>query len=241
MVDPNSGLAFTVEVGTCAIGMSLKSATDDHTSNRQRFYLGQHGSIFSAQCPGLVIAAAEDSTVKLDIFHINKKKLKWKFSHGMIESVSSPGKVLADKLVPTKVKSGLCEQHTGCRQPEDWEECIAHMDGLGFRNEPSCSTAFVAGTNPQWKPGCWQGTDKCLVYNTPPHTATRKAYSTGNPGLCLCTHDTPIVLQDTNTSTTGSSLKWIRMNTRLLESSTGQVVTATKDHLLSNKQTNNET
>jgi len=113
------------------------------------------------------------------------------------------------------------------------------MDGLGFSNEPSCGTYKRTGTEATWSPGCWQGNTGCLMYNTPPHTATRKAYSTGYPGLCLCTHD--IVLQDTNTSTTGSSLKWIRMNTRLLESSTGQVVTATKDHLLSNKQTNNET
>ena len=37
--------------------MGLVSQYDDIASQRQQFYLGQHGSIFSAVCPGLVISA----------------------------------------------------------------------------------------------------------------------------------------------------------------------------------------
>ena len=98
IVNPLSGLALAVEDGTCANGMSLNSETDDHTSSRQMFYLGQHGSIFSAQCPGLVIAAdstSDSSAIKLEIFQHNEEKLKWKFTNGMVESVLYPGMVLA--------------------------------------------------------------------------------------------------------------------------------------------------
>ena len=99
LVNPNSGLALEVEHHDhCANGMNLKSVSDDHTTTRQKFYLGQHGSIFSAHCPGLVIAShdlAESSPVKLEAFRINEKKLKWKFSNGMIESVKRPGMFLA--------------------------------------------------------------------------------------------------------------------------------------------------
>eukprot|EP00956_Cyclotella_meneghiniana_P044196 scaffold306411_cov139-Cyclotella_meneghiniana.AAC.1 len=98
IVNPNSGLAMTVDHGTCSNGLSLSSSTDNHTSIRQQFYLGQHGSIFSAQCPGLVLAAdnsTDDFSVALEIFLINQKKLKWKFANGMVESVSNSGMVLA--------------------------------------------------------------------------------------------------------------------------------------------------
>ena len=95
VVNPNSGLAFEIQGGTCTNGMSLKSANDDYTSARQRFYLGQHGSIFSAHCPGLVIASDGDSAVKLEVFRINEKKLKWKFNNGTIESIATEGKALA--------------------------------------------------------------------------------------------------------------------------------------------------
>eukprot|EP00956_Cyclotella_meneghiniana_P003491 scaffold4251_cov37-Cyclotella_meneghiniana.AAC.6 len=88
VLNPTSGLAMTVDGGTCSNGLSLSSTTDDHTSIRQQFYLGQHGSIFSAQCPGLVVAAdnsTDNFSVKLEIFQINQKKLKWeclKLWHG---------------------------------------------------------------------------------------------------------------------------------------------------------------
>ena len=98
VVNPNNGLAFEIEDSTCANGMSLNSAVDDHTNARQRFYLGRHGSIFSAHCPGLVIASNDSggtSAVKLEVFRINEKKMKWKFSNGTIESVAVEGAALA--------------------------------------------------------------------------------------------------------------------------------------------------
>ena len=101
IVNPNSGSALTVDEGICANGMNLSSAPDDMKNPRQKFYLGQHGSIFSAQCPGLVIAAdpSNDGTnidIKLQNFRINEKTQKWKFINGMIESVSNSGMVLAN-------------------------------------------------------------------------------------------------------------------------------------------------
>ena len=93
-------LAFEIEAGTCRNGMLLNPTyLIDNKETRQKFYLGQHGSIFSAHCPGLVIASqneqSEDQTIKLEAFRINDKKMKWKFSDGMIESVSKPGMFLA--------------------------------------------------------------------------------------------------------------------------------------------------
>ena len=88
---------MTVDGGTCSNGSSLSSTTGGHTSIRQQFYLGQHGSIFSAQCPGLVLAAdnsTDNFSVKLEIFQINQKKLKWKFANGTVGSVSNSGMVL---------------------------------------------------------------------------------------------------------------------------------------------------
>ena len=88
---------MTVDDGTCSNGSSLRSTTDENTSIRQQFYLGQHGSIFSAQCPGLVLAAdnsTDNFSVKLEIFQINQKKLKWKFANGTVGSVSNSGMVL---------------------------------------------------------------------------------------------------------------------------------------------------
>ena len=98
IVNPISGHALAAEDGTCANGMSLNSEIDDHTSSRQKFYLGQHGSIFSAQCPGLVIAADgsnDSNSVNLEIFQQSEKKLKWKYIDGMVESVLYSDMVLA--------------------------------------------------------------------------------------------------------------------------------------------------
>ena len=99
VVNPNSELAMTVDDGTCSNGLSLSSNADDHTSIRQQFYLGQHGSIFSAQCPGLVLAAdnsTDNFSITLEIFQMNQKKLKWKFANGVIESVLKSGMILAN-------------------------------------------------------------------------------------------------------------------------------------------------
>eukprot|EP00956_Cyclotella_meneghiniana_P016080 scaffold25166_cov79-Cyclotella_meneghiniana.AAC.1 len=99
VVNPNSRLAMTVDGGTCSNGLSISSAAEDHTSIRQQFYLGQHGSLFSAQCPGLVLAAdnsTDNFSAVLEIFQMNQKKLKWKFANGMVESVLLSGMVLAN-------------------------------------------------------------------------------------------------------------------------------------------------
>ena len=101
VVKPISGLAMAVDGSTCSHGLNLISNADDHTSIRQQFYLGQHGSIFSAQCPGLVLAADNSNdrfSVILETFQIDQKKLKWKFTNGMIESVSNSGMVLAQNF-----------------------------------------------------------------------------------------------------------------------------------------------
>ena len=95
IVNRNSGLAFAVDDSTCANGMSLSLADDDHTSLTQQFYLGQHGSIFSAKCQGLVIEAIDMDSVQLQIFRVDDKTQKWKFTDGMIESAMHPGMVLA--------------------------------------------------------------------------------------------------------------------------------------------------
>ena len=106
IVNSKSGLAFAVDDSVCANGMSLTLADDDHTSLTQQFYLGQHGSIFSAKCRGLVIESIDMVSVQLQIFRVKDIKQKWKFTHGMIESVMHPGTILAYKntvLPPRKV------------------------------------------------------------------------------------------------------------------------------------------
>ena len=75
--------------------------------------------------------------------------------------------VADNELNGVKVTSGLCEQHAGCRQPADWEECHAHMDGAGFRNSPGCQSYKKTATEASWSAGCWQGNTGCLMYNTP--------------------------------------------------------------------------
>ena len=98
IVNGNNGLALAVNDNVCKNGMSLISADDDHADKKQQFYLGQHGSIFSAQCPGLVIEATgsnENSPVQLAIAVLGDNKQKWKFTNGMVESVEYPGMVLA--------------------------------------------------------------------------------------------------------------------------------------------------
>ena len=95
IVNPISGLAMAVDGSICSNGLNLISNVDDHTNKSQQFFLGQHGSIISAQCPGLVLAAKDSSSVILEIFQMNQKKLKWKFANGMVESVSNSGMFLA--------------------------------------------------------------------------------------------------------------------------------------------------
>ena len=95
MVNRNSGLAFAVDDSVCANGMSLTLVADDHTSLTQQFYLGQHGSIFSAKCRGLVIEAIDMDSVQLQILRVKDNTQKWKFTNGMIENVLHPGMVLA--------------------------------------------------------------------------------------------------------------------------------------------------
>ena len=59
IVNRNTGLACAVNDSACANQTGLTLANDDPTSMTQQFYLGQHGSIFSAKCRGLVIEATE--------------------------------------------------------------------------------------------------------------------------------------------------------------------------------------
>ena len=108
VVNPINGLAMAVDGITCSNGASLSSSTDDHTSLSQQFYLGQHGSIFSAQCPGLVLAvhnstSTNNFSVALEIFQINQNKLKWKFANGMVESVLLSGMFLASNPSDNKI------------------------------------------------------------------------------------------------------------------------------------------
>jgi hypothetical protein len=57
LVNPILGLSLSVDEGLCANGVKLKSQATDHTSEKQEFYLGLHGSIFSRACPGLVLSS----------------------------------------------------------------------------------------------------------------------------------------------------------------------------------------
>ena len=101
--------------GDCSHGATLTTSQDDYTSSQQQFYLGQHGSIFSAHCPGLVIAISNDeggsNSISLQTFQLNEKKMKWKFATDThtIDSVAYPDMILArgasDALV-SKSKDG---------------------------------------------------------------------------------------------------------------------------------------
>ena len=95
IVDPSNGRAVTMTSGACKTGMGLASQADDYTSERQQFYLGQHGSIFSKSCLGLVISASKDGTVKLETFRLSEKHQKWKFASGTVENVAFQGKFIA--------------------------------------------------------------------------------------------------------------------------------------------------
>jgi hypothetical protein len=57
LVNPILGLSLSMDEGLCANGMKLKSQATNHTSEKQEFYLGSHGSIFSKACPGLVLSS----------------------------------------------------------------------------------------------------------------------------------------------------------------------------------------
>ena len=97
--------------GACSHGATLKALDDDHTNSKQQFFLGQHGSIFSVHCPGLVIAKSDTGTITLQTFRLNQNKMKWKFDAvNTISSVADPTQILAlddntDTLV-LKSKSG---------------------------------------------------------------------------------------------------------------------------------------
>ena len=91
IVNPSNGLAVTIASDVCAVGMGLVSQPDNNTLEMQQFYLGQHGSIFSKSCLGLVISASTKDTIKLETFRLGKKHQKWKFTAGMVESVAFPG------------------------------------------------------------------------------------------------------------------------------------------------------
>lgn len=100
LVNPNNGLSITVEGLRCSSGMALTPQVDDPNNQRQQFYLGQHGSIFSLFCPGLVLSVSNSTDtdgsyfIQLEVFHLNDKKMKWRFLDGMIESVFYPGMVI---------------------------------------------------------------------------------------------------------------------------------------------------
>ena len=91
IVNPSSGYALTVTDDMCK---ALSSHADDFTSERQQFYLGQHGSIFSKFCPGHVIAVDASNSIKLEMFLLGATNLKWKFTKGTIESVKVAGMVI---------------------------------------------------------------------------------------------------------------------------------------------------
>eukprot|EP00956_Cyclotella_meneghiniana_P016363 scaffold25814_cov57-Cyclotella_meneghiniana.AAC.3 len=103
IVNPQTGQAITVEDKKCSSGLLLTSEVDDPTNKRQQFYLGQHGSIFMADCPGLVLSSEKKSTITLEVFKTGNDKLKWKFVDGTIESVSYPGMVLVAGSAGEKV------------------------------------------------------------------------------------------------------------------------------------------
>ena len=94
IVNPSTGRAVALAGEVCKNGMDLVSQADDYKSERHHFYLGQHGSIFSKMCLGLVISASEDGTVKLETSRLDKKHQKWKFAGGEVETVAFPGKVI---------------------------------------------------------------------------------------------------------------------------------------------------
>ena len=92
LVNPLVGSAMTVnQDSSCSHGMPLSSEEDDYANPAQKFYLGQHGSIFSAVCPGLVLSADDNfnmtSSVTLKAFRLDDQNLKWVFANGKIESV----------------------------------------------------------------------------------------------------------------------------------------------------------
>jgi hypothetical protein len=89
LVNPDNELAITLEDNTCSDGLSMIAKIDDYLNNLQQFYLGQHGLIHSAACPGLVISV-DDSTnepsIKLKTSTLGENGRKWKFVDGRIES-----------------------------------------------------------------------------------------------------------------------------------------------------------
>jgi hypothetical protein len=90
LVNPANELAIALENGPCSDGLSMTAKPDDYLNNRQQFYLGQHGLIHSAACPGLVISVDDSNTepsIKLKTSSLGDNRLQWKFVDGMIESV----------------------------------------------------------------------------------------------------------------------------------------------------------
>lgn len=99
IINPTNGLAFAIKDESCKNNMDVITEADDYNSDRQKFYLGMHGSIFSGACPGLVLSidtnATVDNSVKLEVFRLGEKNSKWKFLNGTIESVKHQGMVIA--------------------------------------------------------------------------------------------------------------------------------------------------
>lgn len=98
ITNPTSGLSMMVDSETCVEnGMPLKAAPDNHDDVKQQFYLGQHGSLFSAPCPGLVMSVSDspnDNSIKLETFVLGEKKQKWQFRDGTVASVLYPEAVI---------------------------------------------------------------------------------------------------------------------------------------------------
>jgi hypothetical protein len=112
--------------------MLLKSNEDDHTDAAQKFYLGQHGSIFSAACPGLVLSANNDTShgflLRLDTFRVGAKNLKWMFVNGTIESVLYTNMVIVkntDNTLSLINKTGTVETNQ-----ISWERINTRLLGI---------------------------------------------------------------------------------------------------------------
>ncbi len=105
-MNPIKSLASGVGVGPHMPGINLGSQSDDFHRLNQRFFLGNHESIFISKCPGLVISmkslASRDHsntighTLMLQQFVHNEIHLKWKLiDNGSSESAKCPGMVIS--------------------------------------------------------------------------------------------------------------------------------------------------
>ena len=124
IVNPNNTRAVALASDVCQVGMDLVSQTDNHTSEKQQFYLGQHGPIFSKCCLELVILANEDDTAKVQTFRLGTKTQTWKFVNGRVESVAFPGKIIASDGASGEVMV-LQSNHTASNQ--QWKRCNTRL------------------------------------------------------------------------------------------------------------------